>query len=143
MKTRSSKTKSFIWMFVPITHSIIYHYQKVNKSFLQRKDVEGTAEASSQVFYRFHSDRILFRFFSDRVLLRVLLKGLSDRVLFKSSVIGSSSESSIIDSSLGSSVLFLELAIIFYQNVLPFFFTKNRCSVLHYVFKKNFTLNNK
>ena len=34
MKTRLSKTKIFIWKFIPITHSIIYHYQKYKKSSL-------------------------------------------------------------------------------------------------------------
>ena len=68
--------------------------------------------------------------------LRVLFRLLSDRVLFESSVIGSS----VIDFSLGSSVLFFRQAANFYQNVLLLFFNKSRCSVLHYIFKKNFTL---
>ena len=76
--------------------------------------------------------RVLFRLLSDRVLFRVL----SDRILFESSVIGSS----VIDSSLGSSVLFFRHAANFYQNVLLLFFNKSRYSVLHYIFKKNFTL---
>ena len=37
MKTRPSKTQILIWKFIPITHSIIYHYQKAKKSFLWRK----------------------------------------------------------------------------------------------------------
>ena len=80
--------------------------------------------------------KVLYSFLSDRVLLSVL----SYRILLESSVIGSSSGSSAIDSSVGSSVLFFRHAAIFYQNVLLLFFIKNRCSALHYIFKKNFTV---
>ena len=34
---RPSKTKIFIWKFIPITHSIIYHYQKAKKSLAAQK----------------------------------------------------------------------------------------------------------
>ena len=75
-------------------------------------------------------NRFLFSFLSRRFIFRVL----SDRVFFESSVTGSSLGSSVIDSSLGSSVLFLKRATTFS--------VKKKCSVLHYIFKKNFTLNN-
>ena len=92
MKTRPPKTKSFIWMFIPII-------KKKKKFFCEAKVIEGpkTPEGPLRVLFRFHSDRVLFRFLSNRVLWRVL----NDRVLFQSSVIGSSSEPSVIDFSLG------------------------------------------
>ena len=37
MKTRSSKTKIFLWKFIPISHPIIYQYQKAKNSFLRCK----------------------------------------------------------------------------------------------------------
>ena len=130
MKEMPFKTKSFMWMFILITQSIIYQYQKEKKSFLRHKSREGSEspEGPLRVLFRFHSDRVLFRFFSDIVLLRIL----SDRVLFVSS---------IIDSSLVLSVLFLRHATIFYQNVLLLFLLK-ACPVFHYIFKRNFTLYN-
>ena len=78
MKTRSSTTKIFIRKFIPITHSIIYHYQKAKKSFfgsqkslrvqmLLRVLIDGVF-----LLFRFHSDRVLLRLFRDRALLRVL-----------------------------------------------------------------------
>ena len=66
-----------------------------------------------------------------------------DRILFESSVTESSSWPSLIDCSLGSSVLFFQYVAIFYLNVLLLFFIKNRCSVLHNISKKNFTLKNR
>ena len=41
MKTRPNKTKRFIWMFIPITYSIIYHYLKEKNRFLRRKSNWG------------------------------------------------------------------------------------------------------
>ena len=97
MKTRPSKTKCFIWMFIHIT--------KMKKIvFCNVKDTEGPEGPL----------RVLFRFLSDRVLLRVF----RDRILFAFSVMGSSLGSSARDSSLGSSVVFFRHAAIFYQNVL-------------------------
>ena len=32
MKTKPTKTKIFLWKFIVIIHSIIYHYQKAKKS---------------------------------------------------------------------------------------------------------------
>ena len=116
-------------MIIPITHSIIYHYQKEKKNFLQCKSPEAPEDPY----------RVLFRFLSGRFFLRVF----SETILFESSVIGSSSRSSVKDSSLGSSVLFFRHAAIFYQYVqLLFFVITSRCSVLHYIFKMNFTLKN-
>ena len=121
IKMKPSKTKFFEWMLIPIIHSIIYHYQKEKKSFLQCKSHWG-----SWSFRR--SSRVLFRFLSDGVFLRVL----SDRIFFESSVIGSSSGSSVIDSSIGPWVLFFRHAAIFYQNVLLIFFLL-KVDVLFYI----------
>ena len=89
-------------MFISISHSIMYYYQK-KKSFCDAKVIEGP-EAPER------SLRALFKFLNVRMLLRVF----SDRILIESSVIGSSSGSSVIYSSLGSSVLFFRHAAIFY-----------------------------
>ena len=93
---------------------------------------------SDRVPFRAHSDSVLFIFLGDWVFFRFL----SDRVLFKSSVIGSSKGYSVIDSSIGLSVLFFQYAGTFLSKGTTTFFIKNRCSVLHYIFKKTFTLNN-
>ena len=123
MKTSPSKIKCFLWMFIPITHSITYHYEKEKKSFCDGKFIERPETSEGP--------------------LGVLLRFRSDRILFDSSVIRSSSWSSVMDSSLVSLVLFLRCAAIFYQNVpLSTFFIKSRCSVLYYIFKKIFTPNN-
>ena len=65
---------------------------------------------------------------------------LSDMVLLESSVISFSSGSLLIDSSFGSSVLFLLRAATFLSKYATPFFIKNRCFVLHYIFKKKVTL---
>ena len=87
MKMRPSKSKIFLWNFIPITHSIIYHYQKAKKgSFAAQKSLRVLKLMwifIDRVVWRYHSDSVRFRFFSDRILSRVL----SDRVLFESSVI--------------------------------------------------------
>ena len=117
---------------LPITHFIIYHYQKEKKKvFCNAKVIEGREAPEGPL-------RVLFRFLSDEVLLSFL----SDRNLFETSVIGSSSGSSVIDSSLGSSVFFFCHAAISNQNVLLLFFIKSRYHVLHYILKNKFTLDN-
>ena len=84
------------------------------------------------------SDRVLFKVLSDSVLFRFL----NDKVLSESPVIGSLKGSSVIDSPVGLSVLFFWYAGTFLSKGATTFFIKNRCSVLHYIFKKTFTLNN-
>ena len=102
--------------------------KKKTRAFYNEKVIEGPEAPEGPL-------RVLFRFLSDRVLLRVL----SDKILFESSVIGSSSGSSVIHSFLGPSVLLFQL---FIETCYYYFFNKSRCSVLHYIFKKNFTLKN-
>ena len=121
MKTRPLKTKSFIWMFIPI----LYHRmtKKKKRVFCDAKVIEGpkAPKGPLRVFFRFHSDMVLLI--------------LSDRVLFEFSVIGFSSESSVIDSSLGSSVLFFRHAHIFYRNVLLLFLLKTDV-LFYFIFSK-------
>ena len=123
IKTRPSKTKCLIWMFIPITHSIIYYYQKVKKVFCDANVIEDpeATECPLRVLFRFHGDRVLVRFLKDKVLLRVL----RDMILCESSVIGSYSGSPVIDFFLGSSVLFFRHVTIFYQTFY-YFFINNR-----------------
>ena len=114
----------FPWKFIPITHSIIYHYQKAKKSwFATQKSL--TALKLLRIFinvvFRFHSDRVLFRFLIDRILSRIH----SDRVLFKSLVIGSSSGCAVIEPPLGSSVLFIRHVTIFLSNLATVFLSKS------------------
>ena len=53
------------------------------------------------------------------------------------------SSSSVFDSFFGSPVLFSRYAPIFFiKACYLFFFIKRRCCILHYIFKKTFTLNN-
>ena len=112
IKTRPSKTKSFIWKFVPhhpLHHIPLLKYQK--ELFVAQKSlrlVKLLRVLNDKILFKFHSDRILFVFSSERVLLRVL----SDRVIIEFSVIGSSSWSSVIESSLGSSMFFFFLVVI-------------------------------
>ena len=124
-------------MFIPITESIIYHYQKAKRVFCNAKAIKGleAPEGSPRVlFFRFYSESVIFRFL-DRVFSSVVI----DRIFFESSVIASSSVASVIDSSLGPSVLFFGHATTFYQNVLLLFFIKSRCSILYHIFRKNFS----
>ena len=132
MKTNPSKTKSFIWMFIPITHSILYHYRK-EEFFAKQKSLRVLKFL--RVLFRFHSDRVLLMDFSGRVLLIVL----SDGVLFESLVIGSSSLTNRFFSWV-ISALFPAYRF-FYQNVLLLFDLK-QMFCLHYIFKHKFTLNN-
>ena len=121
MKTRPSKTQIFNWKFIPITHSIIYHYQKAKKSFLvaqkSLKVLKLLRIFIDSVVFRFHNDRTLFRFFIDRILFRVL----SDSVFSESSVIGSSSGSAVL---LGHQCSFSTMSQFFYQIVLLLFYQK-------------------
>ena len=66
LKSRPSKNKIFIWRFILITYSIIYHYQKAKKGFfVVQKSL--SIEKHLSVFI----DRLAFRFHSDRVLGRL------------------------------------------------------------------------
>ena len=58
-------------MFIRITHSIIYHYQKEKRDFCNAKVIEGPEglDYPLRVFFRFHSDRVVFRFLRDRFAL--------------------------------------------------------------------------
>ena len=98
-------------MFIPITHSIIFHYQKEKKNFCDAKVIEASEapEGFLRVFFMFHSDRVFLSVLSDRVFFRVL----SDRIFLESLVVGSSSGSSVIESSLGLSVFFSGKPIFF------------------------------
>lgn len=89
---------------------------------------------SDRVFFRFLSDWVFFRFLTDKILFRVF----SDMVLFEFSMIDSSKGSLVIDSSLGLSVLFFRYASTFFMKRCYHFVIKNRCSVLHHIFKKTF-----
>ena len=130
MKTRPSKTQILIWKFIPITHSIIYHYQKAKKSFFvaqkSLKVLKFLRIFIDSVVFRFHSDRTLFRFFIDRILFRVL----SDRVFSDSSVMGSSSGSAVL---LVYQCSFFAMSLFFLSNRAAtfFFLIENRCFVLH------------
>ena len=96
MRTRTSQTKIFIEKFIPINHSIIYHYQKAKKSFLRHRSnwwSWSSWESLLIVFiFRFHSDRVIFRFLFNTILFRIL----SNMVFFELSVIGFSSGSAVI-----------------------------------------------
>ena len=134
MKTRPSKTKCFIWVFI-LSYTIT---RKKKIDFCYAEVIEGpeAPEGLLRVLFRFHSDRVFFSFVSDRVFFRflsdrVLLRVLSGTKLFESSVIDFSSGSSIIYSSLGSSVLFFRHVAIYYQNVLLLFLLK--ADVLIYI----------
>ena len=134
MKTRPSNIKIFLWNFIPITHSIICHYQKAKKGqFGAQKSLRVQKLLwilIEIIVYRCYKARILFRFFLDRILFRVF----SDRVLFEFSVIESSSGSAVRDYSLGSSML----SFIFYQIVLLFFLSKTDVLFyIHYILENN------
>ena len=137
---KPSNTKTFLWKFIPIIHSIIYHYEKAKKSYLWPKSHWGSWSSwgSSLIALSlgFTVIRVLFRFLTDRILFRAL----SGRVFFESSEIGSSSSrSAVIDSSLHQ-CSFSAMSLFFSSNrVTTFFFVKNRCFVLHslYIILKN------
>ena len=113
-------------MFIPITYSIIYHYQKEEQSLCDAKIIESPEAPGGPL-------RVLFRFHRDWVLL----KFLSDRIFFESSVIDSSSGFSIVDSSLLSSMLFFRHAAI-YQNVLLRFYLLKADILFYIIFSKRF-----
>ena len=120
---RPSKTKIFIWKFIPIASSLIYHFQKVKKSFFQVSLWESRSSWGSSVIgsslvpflsdgvlFSILCDRVFFMVFSDRVFFmvlsgRVLFRIHSNRVLLGSSVMRSSLMYSVIGSSLGFSVI--------------------------------------
>ena len=132
MKTKPSKTKIFLWKYIPTIHSIIYTITKKPKWVnLRRKSHWGSWSSWGSLLIAlslgFTVIRVLFRFLIDSVLFRVL----SDRVFFESSEIGSSSlESTVIDSSLYR--CFFRHVAIFLSNRVTTFFIKNRCFVLHF-----------
>ena len=111
---RPSKTKIFIWKFIPITNSLIYHFQKAKKSFFQVSLWESRSSWGSSMIgsslVPFLSDGVLFSILCDRVFFmvlsgRVLFRIHSNRVLLGSSVMRSSLMHSAIGSSLGFSVI--------------------------------------
>ena len=70
MKTRPSKTKIFIWNFIPITLSFIYHPQKAKKSlFATQKSLRVLNLLRffiDRAVFRIHSDKVLFMFFIEK-----------------------------------------------------------------------------
>ena len=129
--------KIFIWKFIPITHSIIYHIKKPKIVFLCGANIIKLLRVFiDEVVFSFLSDRVLFRFLIYRILFRVL----SDRVFLESSVIGSTSGSAVIDSSLTSSVPFFRHVTICLIKSCYHLFIRNRCFVLHCTLKKKFAL---
>ena len=125
MKMKPSNTKTFLWKFIPIIHSIIYHYEKAKKSYLWPKSHWGSWSSwgSSLIALSlgFTVIRVLFRFLIDRILFRVL----SDRVFFESSEIGSSSlESAAIDSSLHQ-CSFSAMSLFFIKSCYYIFLSKS------------------
>ena len=129
MKTRPSKTKILISEFTPINHSIIYHYQRSQKSFF-------VVQKSLRVLklLRVFTDNVVFKFHIDRLLFTLLIL----------SFIGFSLGSSGIGSSSGSAVrVFLTCRYYFFIKLCYyFFFIKNRCFLLHYIPEKGFPRNN-
>ena len=134
MKTKPSKSKIFLWKFIPIIHSFIYHYQKAKKSWFEAQKSWKVLNLMrifiDSLAFMFHSDKVLFRFVIDRILFR----DLSDRVLFESSEIGSSSlGSAVIDSSLHHCYdVFSAMSLFFYQIVFYYF---NQKEMFCFVFK--------
>ena len=132
MKTKPSKTQIFLWKFIAIIHSMIYHYQKPKRVTLRRKRHWGSWSSSGSrlitLSLGFTVTRVLFRFLIDRILFSVL----SDRVFFESTEIGSSSlGDAVIDYSLHQSCSFSAMSLVFIKSCYYFFFIKNRCFVLH------------
>ena len=124
MKTKPSKTKVFLWKFIPIIQSIVYHYQKAKRVNLRRQSQWGSWSSWGSLLIAlslgFTVIRVLFRFLIERILFRVL----SDRVFFESSEIGSSSLGhAVIDSSLHQ-CSFSAMSLFFYQIVLLLFLSK-------------------
>ena len=140
MKTRPSKTKIFLWNFIPITYSIINHWQKAKKGKFASQKSSRVLKLLwifiDRVLYRCHSNNVLFRSFIDRILFRVV----NDRVLFESSMIESSSASAVIGSSLGSSMLFFRHVAIFLSNRATIFYQKQMFCFTFTIFSKTISL---
>ena len=141
MKTKPSKTKIFLWKYIPTIHSIIYTITKKPKWVnLRRKSHWGSWSSWGSLLIvlslGFTVIRVLFRFLIDSVLFRVL----SDRVFFESSEIGSSSlESTVIDSSLHR-CSFSAMSLFFYQIVLLLFYQKQMfCFAFFLILSKTIT----
>ena len=133
MKTRPSKTKIFIWKFIPIT-TLSFTITKKPKIFKAQKSLKVLKLLRifiDSIVFRFHRNRIFFWFFIDMIFFRVL----SDRVFSESSVIGSSSGSTAL---LGYQCCFSAMSLFFLSNRAATFFIKNRCFVLHYILKTKF-----
>ena len=125
MKTKPFKTK----MFIPIIHSITYHYQKAKKRYFaaqKSRRVRSWGSSLTAFSSGFSLIKVLFSFLIDRILFRVP----SDRILFESPEIRSfSSGSTVIDSSLhqcsfsAMSLFFLSnrVATSFYQKQMFYF----------------------
>ena len=130
MKTKSSKTKIFLWKFSPIIHSTTYHYQKAIRVNLRRKSHWGPwsswGSPLTALSLVFTIIRVLFRFLIERILFKVL----SDRVFFESSEIGSSSIGHAVIDSYLHQCSFSAMSLFFTKSCY-YFFIKNRCFVLH------------
>ena len=133
MKKKPSKTKVFLWKFIPTFYSIIYHYQRPKRVKMPRQSQWGSWSFWGYLLIALSLDftvtRILFRFLIERILFRVL----SDRVFFESSEIGPSSLGyPVIDSSLHQ-CSFSAVSLFFYQIVLLLFLsTTDVLFCIHY-----------
>ena len=134
MKMKPSKTKTFLWKFIPIIHSVIYHYKKPKKVNLRSKSHWGSWSSwgSSMIalFLGFTVIRVVFRFLIDRILFR-------DRLFFESSEIGSTSSGyAVMDSSLHQRS-FSAMSLFFSSNCVTTLSSKT--DVLHslYIILKN------
>ena len=133
MKKKPSKTKVFLWKFIPTFYSIIYHYQRPKRVKMPRQSQRGSWSFWGSLLIALSLDftitRILFRFLIERILFRVL----SDRVFFESSEIGSSSLGcTVIDPSLHQCSL-SAMSLFFLSNRVTTFFIKNMfCFCIHY-----------
>ena len=143
MKTKSSKTKMFLWKFSPIIHSTTYHYQKAIWVNLRRKSHWGPWSSWGSPLIAlslvFTIIRVLFRFLIERILFKVL----SDRVFFESSEIGSSSIGHAVIDSYLHQCSFSAMSLFFYQIVLLLFYQKQMlCFVFIIILKNSLTCSN-
>ena len=121
MKKKPSKTKVFLWKFIPTFYSIIYHYQRPKRVKMPRQSQWGSWSFWGSLLIALSLDftitRILFRFLIERILFRVL----SDRVFFESSEIGPSSLGYAVIDSFHQSA-FSAMSLFFLSNPVTTFF---------------------
>ena len=130
MKTKLSKTKIFLWKFIPSSTLSYTTTKKPKKVNLQRKSHWGSWSSSGfpmiALSLSFAVIRVPFRFLIERFLFRVV----SGRVFFEFSEIESSSlRYAVIDSSLHQ-CSFSAISLFFIKSCY-YFFIKNICFVLH------------